>query len=303
MSVEWEEVWLYDTFFEDGLTPFGLWGGFLWLSVGKGTKVYRCRAKAATTPDAAYLADDGEHAVDQPGTAFSETHPAALLTHRTSKRINNSSKDFEVTLEFNDPTGGSAVEDLLALPAQISWVPRSGTEEYAKDEDSPRKPVVNWAFEPFDRLPTRDMVGRIYTVVKYVDDAGRAAIEAAEGCNNQNVELIDSTSHDVNTLLLKAAFERVQGIHKATMTIEYNPRGFEDEILQVGFTQLITDPDSGFVIRVDIAQQDKDGNWQPVTKPWPLNSDGTAKDNAGDTIESTAFYAYPLAAWTGVPLE
>jgi hypothetical protein len=40
-----------------------------------------------------------------------------------------------------------------------------------------------------------------------------------------------------------------------------------------------------------------------VTKPWPLNSDGTKKANPTDTIEYLTFQPYAKSAWAGVPLS
>lgn len=288
----WEKVNLHNETFED--TPFNFNGTYL--SIGKGQKVFQCKSDVPTTCAEALVADDGTNHIPAYDESFSPERANALPTSRQAKHINNSSRHFEVTVNFADPTGGQPEEDLLALPAKISSTGINGTEEYTTDAED--TPVRNSAGEPFDQFPQRLTSGRVYTIEKYVNASTKADIQASEHTNNSGAMTIDGFVHDENTLLLNnASFETFGSVYKATITITYNPREWTDKPLNVGFSEL----DAGE--RRDITQKDADDNDVPVTKPWPLNPDGTKMASPTDVPDELTFYPYPLNNWVGVPLS
>jgi hypothetical protein len=257
----WTSVTIVDDYFEEIITPFYVEGSVYQLVVGAGHRTYNCHSDVNTVPDAALIADDGTTAVAQNSDPYSDLRPRALPISRKAKRINGSPKDIQVTVEYHDPTGNEAVEDLLALPAKITSGPTNVREEYQTDCDDTPKPVVNAAGEPFDKNPERLSAGRKYTIVKYVTEAQKAAIRAQEHTNNAGAVTIDGFVHADNTLLIQGtSFEPVEDFHKAAIEVLYDPSEWEDDLLNVGFSEL--DADTG--LRKDITQKEQGAYRQAV---------------------------------------
>jgi hypothetical protein len=307
------KVTLHEETFDDQIGVIVI----VWVSYGTGRKVFRVESDTPITCEEALNAEAGGVKVSGPGDTYSDARPYGFLQSRKATHINGSPYHVEVTCEFKDPTGGLTLDDFIKTPAKISSTGISDTEEYSQDFDTDApdgfKIVCNTAGEPYDRLPTRLANGRIITIEKNVDDATKAAIQAAEHSNNPTPITIDGFTHDVDTLLLSnATFEPLSAgadIYKATITVIYNPNIWIDQIANVGYQQLVADPDSGEFFRVDIATKaakDPDhpelpDKWVPTAKPWALDSDGLAKNDATD-IDFIQYYPYPQHSWAGVPL-
>jgi hypothetical protein len=299
----WLSVTIVDDDFSIEGQAFFVDGSPYFFPIGSGRRVFHVKSDTPFFPsDQALLARKDSTFINSIGDSYSADHPYALCNRiAVTKRMGPC--DAEVTCDFHDPTGGSTFEVLLGTPAKIVSSTATQPEQYTKDCDDPPKPVRNSAGEPYDNPPTRQQGGRIYTVEKYVDAGIRAFVRSIEQTNNSKTLFMDGFIHPENTLVLEGAtFEPVQSFWKMTMVIHYNPQGWVDKAPDVGFTQIITDPDSGARIRVDISQQDKDGNWVPVTKPWPLYPDGSSKDEPDDDIDFLDFFPYPESDWTGIPV-
>jgi hypothetical protein len=287
----WLKVTIHDDQFETDFNPI------TGVAVGKGRRVYHAQSDVPASVDDALGASAGGVTVDRPGDSYSNAKPNAIAKHHTSKRL--SPRHFEVTVEYSDLSGGLEAGELQATPLFISSSGLQTTEEYAIDAED--FPVQNTAGEPFDRLPSRIAPGRIYRIEKYVNAAGKAIIESVEHTNNDGTVVIDGFVCGENTLLfVNASFEAFKAgaetMYKCTAEIAYNPRGWVDKVLNVGFSE-IADGN-----RKDITQKDVDSNDVPVTKPWPLNQDGSKKSSPTDTPDYIEFFGYPLADWSGVPL-
>lgn len=265
------------------------------------TRIYYAESDTPVANDAALSASHGDVAVPDAATAYSESRPRCVVTSRKVKRVNrNSPFQFLITVTNEDPTDGSLdTTGLLNKPARISTSDEHAEEPYYTDAED--NPVRNTAGEPYSTYPTRDSGVTVYTIKKYVNATTKAAIRAARKTNNAGAVTIDGTSHDEDTLLLfEAGFEPVDGatgVYDATIIIKHNPDGWIDEIPNVGFSQLVDGK------RKDITQIDADDNDVPVSRPWPLNSDGSKKAWPDADIDLLVFYPYEQSAWTGVPLS
>jgi hypothetical protein len=262
---------------------------------------YFCEADAPFALDAALSASAGGVTVAARSEAFSGSRPRCKATKRDVER--HTPTQATVHVDYSDPTGGESGTDLLALPAKFKETYEQELEEYLWDYDTTPKAVVNAAGEPFDKQPERLKHVKVYTITKYVNGTTKAAIEAAIETNNSGTITLRGINYTVDLLLLaNADFEDVESnVYHATYVIKYKKGKWKDVGLNMGYSELLSGfPDGGQ--RRRIKEQDNAGNDVDVTKPWPLNSDGTAKTNGNDLPEELIFWPYPQAAWTGVPL-
>ena len=258
-------------------------------------RVYYAKADAYVTGDAALAASFGGVAVPAQAAGYSVSRPYCRVTDRKVERL--SPTQFNITVTYAAEAGGEAEaeEDLLAAAARISQSADNTLEAYTVDAEGVQ--VRNKAGEPFDTFPERLGPGRTYTIRKYVNAATKAQIEAAERTTNNAAKTIAGRSHAIDTLLLaEASFEEEGTIWLTTLVIRYQPGGWADKALNVGFTEIVSSASKAITV------DDGTGKQIPTPRAWPLNLDGTKKTNADDTAEVLTFYPYPLGAWTGVPL-
>src|SRR4051794_1874823 len=127
----WLEVKIHQEDFNEEVKTFWVGGSAHYYATGLGTRVYRAKSDAPASTASAFDASAGGVTVAKPGDAFSADRPRALMSNRKVTRIGP--KNFEITVEFKDPTGNETAEDLLARPAYITSVPSNFTGEYAVD--------------------------------------------------------------------------------------------------------------------------------------------------------------------------
>jgi hypothetical protein len=276
-------------------------GGVILGTRATARRKWYCESDAPVTSNEALTASAGGVSVAAIGEGFSVSRPTCRCRSRNVDRM--APCQFSVTASYTDATDGSSYENLLSQPARISVGYEQFMEPYARDHSDPPLPVQNTAGTPFDSLPERVAVIRVYTIKKYVDGDTKADIEAAMLTNNENAEMIDDFLHPVNTLFLAGGgFEPVDDFYEATIVVKYHPEGWKDKPLSYGFHYLdgsdlkeITvkgvDPVSG--AEVDV----------PVTKQYPLTESGGKAASASTQGFEMTFYPYPINGWAGVPLS
>jgi hypothetical protein len=298
------KVSIHEQKMETTVQPYGT--GYIQLITGR--KIYHVKSSTPVSLDQILLADDGTTHVAKPGEAFSETQPACLLsTMRNGQMINGSPRDFSIEAVFNDPTGFTLPADLLALPAKVITASMEGTEEYIKDNSDPPKCVCTTSGEPFGKAPTRLSPGRIITITKWVTTSAKAAILACEHTLNDSAIEIAGVVCPQDTLLLQsAAFNSnvILGgvtIYQAVLTIGFLSTTWVDKALNVSFSALDLSTTPPKLFKIQIKDQMRN-NWTPVTRPYPLNNDGTPfADPLADPIV-LEFYPYPKSSWSAVPV-
>lgn len=255
-------------------------------------RVYYAEADGPVDADLALAASFGGVSVPAKGEAFSLTRLYCRAISRRVERL--SPTQFNVTVNFEDPTDGTVEEeaDLLTQAAKITQQSSNTMEQYTVDADDVQ--VRNSAGEPFDTFPERLSSGVVYTIRKYVNAATKVLIEAAERTTNAGAKTILNRAHAADTLLLAGVtFEAEGTLFLATMTIEYLPEGWADIVLDVGFREKVG----------GVWQAIKLPDGSAIARAWPLNADGTKKTNADDAADAITFYPYEQHAWTGVPLS
>jgi hypothetical protein len=251
--------------------------------------------------DAALAADDGTQAVPARRESYSAGRPRCRVIEREVTRVNKACPNqFVITVSYEDPTDGSDTATLLSLPADIKQSYEQLLEPYTLDAEG--TPCTNTAGQPFDQFPERPSKVKVYQIKKYVTATGKSNIEAAANTNNASAKSIDGTSHPTDTLVLcDPTFDEVEdedgvgtGVYEANYTIKHNPNKWIDEPLNVGYQELV----GGDV--EDILGGDN----KPVQRPWPLETDGSAKaTNTPSDFDTLTLYPFPQHAWTGVPLS
>jgi len=276
-------------------------------SEGGATQKFYCEADGAVAGDAAMTANDGSTAVPALGASYSTGRPFCTVRDRKVERL--SSSQFNVTVEFADPSGGggdaTSPEDLLGLPAKIRRSAEEYNEAYTKDVTG--KVVRNSAGDPFDRAPERLTGVGVFSIQKYVDAAGRSAIDALWNTTNSGAITIDGVSCAADTCwLTQPAFDPVNGatgVYSATYVVKYKKLGWKQTILDYGFSVIlpakgrITEPVLKEDGTVDATQKPR-----PCTLPWPLDGAGAKKANKTDDPAPIVFTPYTSTSWAGLPV-
>jgi len=224
--------------------------------------------------------------------------PGCLATRITVDHL--SPFDLKIVVDFSDPDviPFDTNDNMLALPATIVEQNSSVNEEYTYD--TVQRPVMNTAFEPFERGPFRRKSQTTFQIQKYITAGGRSSIRNAVNTINRIARVIDGSSFDKETLLLtEPTFAKVSGqtIYQANFLVIWNRDGWDDVALNVGWQQLTTDGTN----REDIL----DAKGKPIAKPWPLGGTGRAKKGAAlqpTDFETIPFHPYEKSDWVGVPL-
>lgn len=304
MDTPWLKVAVHEEKMESSVQAWGT--GYIQLI--KARRIYQIQSSVRVTPDQLLSADDGTTHFALPGESFSTSQPGCLYAgSQNAQMIKGSSKHWSIEALFNDPTGFTLPDDLLALPAKIVTSSAGGTEEYIKDESDPPQWVRATSGEPFSKPPTRLSPGRTITITKWVTTSEKALILACEHTINDSAVTIAGFVCPMYTLLLQsAAFNSnvILGgvtIWQAVLTIGYLSSTWVDKALNVAFTELdltATPPKAVLITEWDNDRQRP----VPVTRPWPLNSDGTKMaDRTADPIV-LEFYPYPESSWAAVPV-
>jgi hypothetical protein len=257
---------------------------------------------AVVTCDAALAASHGGTAVPARGASYSGSRPTLVCQSRRVERITGT--QFYIEATFEDRTDGATEENLLLQAARVSVSYEGYLEDYSVDAEG--EAVRNRAGEPFETLPQRAAGIKVYSIRKFVDATGKAAIEASRNTTNDASQSIDGQSHAIDTLWLSdCTFALVEGhegpVYEAVLTVKYKPEGWTDTVLNVGYTELVND--GGTMIRQRIKEWDEEEQREvPVSKPWPLSETGAKLPDGDDELVELVYYPYPQDAWTGVPL-
>lgn len=266
-----------------------------------GTREFYVRSDALITSNDSFLAaDDGTTAIPAATAAYSASRPYCRVKSRRVKRLDGFTAT--VTVSYADPTRGQFVTDadLLLAPARISIATDHQMEEYVKDCGDPPFHVRTPSGEPYDRGPERLMGIKVYTIRKFVTSAVRATIENSELMLNTGAKTIRGRSWEALTLFLESVnaedVEGATGVEEVTLVIKARPDGWKDVTPNYGWTELV---DGG---RKRITEKNHEGVNVAITRPWPLNEDGTKKATADATPSETIYFPYFQSAWASVPL-
>lgn len=246
------------------------------------------------------------------GTTAIPAHRAAhassdgtIVTDKQARfvaRVKNATKNarkYEITVTYSRPTNNAdTTASPTSRPARISYASEASSEPYFIDaEDSA---LVNAAGEPFDALPERDRSKVVINIEKNYASAQWNSIEPLLDTVNQGIVTIRGRNYPAETLRLIAAnetenVEMVSGsavtFYTVNMSLKYDKNGHKHELLNVGYQEL--DGSARKPIK------DADGN--QVTKPWPLNADGTKKAAPDTAPDVLTFYPDELADWSTLP--
>lgn len=258
------------------------------------TRVFVVRCSSVDDGTAVALTgDDGTNAV--PG--IGEAHPAdedALAISVDAEPADDSEKDFYVTVEYSDSpdeTKGISLVSPVEDPAVVDWGYEEFDEAYFTDHSETPLPVVNTAGEPFDPFPTRSAGVRVVTIEKNEASLNLSQMESLTKTVNSNTITIDGETIAAGKAFMAGitAVKQSRGgnaFYRKRYTIRLKTDDWDDRILNAGYQQLVDGE------RKDIV--DAEGN--PVTKPWPLDEDGTAKSSPTD-YDELVFKPYPSASW------
>ncbi len=278
-------------------------------SGGSASVKYYCEADAATTCDAAIGASvSGGGAVPALKTAYSVGWPFCTVKSHKVERL--SATQFRVGVEYASPTGGAAATndtDLLLLPAKIKRSAEEYQEAFEKDVNG--KIVRNSAGDRFDHLPERMTGVGIFSIQKYVNATGRAAIDAAWNTVNSGSVTIDGVSCAAETCwLVSPVYEPVDGstgVFSANFVVKYKKAGWKIKVCDYGYRELV-DGKPGRIMEQPLKSDgtlDTDPrNARPSTLPWPLNGSGMKKANQTDDPFDIEFVPIVSASWASLPL-
>jgi hypothetical protein len=230
-------------------------------------------------------ANDGSKAIP---TLRVDTLPGdstRYVSNITPKVIGPDGSLFEVKVSYDDAI--IVFENPLDEPDDIVWGASDGTATFFVDKSDPPKPVVNTAGQPFEQFQERDDGELVVTINRNVADFDPAVSLAFKHTLNDDVITIDGQTIAARKakigIITAGGKQKRNGTTFRVMTIPIKLRANWDITLDnYGFSQLVSGKPLPIV----------DAAKQPVTKPWPLNADGTKKTNSTDTPATSTFVKY-----------
>lgn len=211
----------------------------------------------------------------------------------TADKIEKALREWKVTIEYGTPSGGTSDPNPLARPAVVTYASDERTEPYfmARNKDGNLASVVNTAGERPDGFFERECGTLVITVQKNQDTFDPVAMAAIQYTTNSGTVTIDGKGYAAGTLLLKppTAQKVTENVtyYQVTYQLKAKAEGWYDSLANVGYSEL----KGGKPVPI----LDKTGN--RITKPWPLNTDGTKKANQTDTIDEIKFWPYEPKSW------
>ncbi len=240
--------------------------------------------------------------------------PNTVVTTIEANPISGSATHFEVTVEYG--SGDYTTSDIYPLdrPPDISYGGDTASETYFYDESPEHKPTVNSAGDAFEQLFERERTEITITIVANQQWFDVFEADALNNSTNAAPVMIDGVLFDTGTVKMGAitAAKTIElfntesvSYYRVTYPVKVRKDGWKDRPLDFGFNELrtITKSIEGVDTLVDVRQPIVDKTGQRVTKPWPLDGDGTAKPSATDTPPAIELQPYAAASWAEINLE
>lgn len=277
-----------------------------------GMRRHRCVADANVGLEDALDAVDPETAMSPPapGTSWSMAYPGLRCKSQQFTREGGNGAMVIVVSNYESEaaTDGGAVSTIASPEDRApKWAGRSSrrSEPYFFDHSSTPKASVNSAGEPFADAPTRD-AGDIELTVTFnllamdpeffddalhrVNDASVTATAMGKTFAAGELRFVEfSFSEHVETF-----DDEPVHFYKVTLGFAYKKGGWIDKPLNVGFNELVT---NGSVKEL---RPILDRHGKPVSKPWPLNTDGSKKTGSPPTIDVIELVPYAEASYTAL---
>lgn len=233
----------------------------------------------------------------------------AYLTALDVEPRANSDRHFEVQAEFDTPSPTAADDNPLAQAPTFSWAYENQTSSYFTD-NSTNGPngggvqVVNSAGEAFEQTPTRDTGVLVITMTRNEATHDAAADDVYSNTVNSGPVTLDGTVYAAGTLKMSpiTATKNIKTMRSGlpityytrTFTFKAKHEGWHDQPLDVGFNYSVGDATKN----TQNLRRICDGQGMPVTKPWPLDGKGNARQNASDPPAVLDFQPYTSSDWS-----
>jgi hypothetical protein len=265
------------------------------LSGRKAKRYFQVKYEATTPPAslaAVETANDGTTAIPTLQASTLPGDSSRYVDEVIARPINPDGLQFEVEVSYiNDIV---VFDNPLSEPDKIEWGGAEGTEPYFIDQDDPQKPVVNTAGQPFEMFLERDKSSLTVTVTRNLASfPGATAFAYIDTVNSADITVDGVTipAGSAKMGLISCGPEQVRNgttYREVKYPMKLRPT-WDDVIDSYGLQEKVSGKLRPIV----------DGTNLPVSKPWPLNEDGTKKTNPDDAAFQITFRPFVRASFAG----